>query len=129
MFTFNNCIIYWCCSLDYFGLSVQSAYVPHAIVVKTPPTNVLYEDYIIGIDNTGDNTQGNGIGFNEELTYFANNSNIFFPTNTKQPGWKADIEYLANPSLLKADVTADKWYHVIMSQDSDGLVQVYVNGM
>ena len=100
------------------------------VVVKILSTNVLYDNHIITIDNTNDNTQGNGIGFNEHLTYSAHNLPIFSPTNKQQQGWHySDTKYLSDPSSSKFEFIPDVWYHVIISQDAEGVVNVYVNGM
>eukprot|EP01084_Bolivina_argentea_P164853 286535_1 len=87
------------------------------VVVKMNSKDDIFGGYILGIEDTFDNTQGNSISF----------LNKFFAENINQNGWRATNEYW-NSVGNTANIELDVFYHVIVSQDANGLVRVYVNG-
>ena len=113
--------------IAYLASDTYNAFAIEAII-KISAQDILYQTDIISLYGTTDNTDGNGIGFNQNGSAFSNNLNIFYPSNTAQIGWYSSTQYLSSPSSLE-EMTAGQFYHVIISQNAAGLVNTFINGL
>eukprot|EP01083_Nonionella_stella_P042912 115801_1 len=100
------------------------------VIVRPTQNNVTFFGYIIGIEGTRNDIQGNSISYNR---ISGDNSsehvaNKFFPSNIERKGWKATDLYWDTVSNTKV-TNITLFYHVIVTQSSTGMVTVFVNGV
>eukprot|EP01084_Bolivina_argentea_P253179 425203_1 len=112
-----------------------AAYIPETltynqftleVIVKPTVNNVIFHGYIIGIEGTYDNIQGDSISYNAIYNKISEQPNTFFPSNFIQNGWMP-ISQFWDDTTNAIDIT--KFHHVIVTQNAVGLVTVYVNGV
>lgn len=100
------------------------------VIVKPTVNDETFYGYIIGIEDTFDNIQGNSISYNQIYNIASPQPNKFFPSNfmnNDNDGWMATSEYW-DGTINTDPIDITKFYHVIASQDKNGLVSVFVNG-
>eukprot|EP01084_Bolivina_argentea_P055962 102480_1 len=99
------------------------------VIAKVKSYNEVFPGFIIGMVETSDSTDGNVISFNSMKGQSFQAANTFFPGNTKatQKGWHATAQY-SDSMTTTNPIQLDTFYHIIVSQHSDGLISVYVNG-
>eukprot|EP01084_Bolivina_argentea_P030878 57164_1 len=107
------------------GLEYQSFALE--VVAKIGALDTIFAGYIIGIEDTWDNGQGNAINFNEIFGKESGQANKFFASNYFENGWHATDEYWTSVAATD-NIELDTFYHIILSQDMYGFVQVFVNG-
>ena len=98
------------------------------VIAKINALNTVFPGYIVGLEDTQDTAQGNAISFNQITGKPSGVSNRFFPANKVTTGWQATDTYWNSVAAVQ-DIVTDTFYHIIISQDSVGVVRVYVNGM
>eukprot|EP01084_Bolivina_argentea_P221896 375706_1 len=97
------------------------------IVVKPTANDETFFGYIVGIEGTYDNIHGDSIGYNQINNHVSEQPNKFFPFNLDNSGWIATSSYW-DSTINTNKIDISKFHHVIVTQNTNGIVTVYVDG-